>query len=117
MAHRPHDAWKGRTMRISRKWMVSIAVLAVLLLATPGLGYARGGGHSFGGHGFGAHGFRGHGFGKHGFGPHRFGTDEFGRHKFGTDEFRRHEFGGPGFSTDGFGANRLRSFPEDFHDQ
>ena len=33
-----------------------IVVLAVLLLASTGLGHARGGGHEFGGHGFGGHG-------------------------------------------------------------
>jgi hypothetical protein len=39
-------------MRTGQKWMGIIVVLAVLLLASTGLGHARGGGHGFGGHRF-----------------------------------------------------------------
>jgi hypothetical protein len=59
-------------MRTRQKWMGIIVVLAALLLASPGLGHARGGGHGFGGHGFGDHMFGGHGFGDDEFGGHRF---------------------------------------------
>jgi hypothetical protein len=64
-------------MRTGQKWMGIIVVLAVLLLASTGLGHARGGRHGFGGHGFGGHGFGEDAFGDDGFGGHRFrGFDE-----------------------------------------
>jgi hypothetical protein len=81
--HRHHDAWKGKAMRTNQKWMGIIVVLAVLLLASTGLGHARGGGHGLGGHGLGADEFGGHGFGGHMFRGHGFGANEFGRHGFG----------------------------------
>jgi hypothetical protein len=46
-------------MRTRQKWMGIIVVLAVLLLASTGLGHARGGRHGFGDDEFGGHRFRG----------------------------------------------------------
>jgi hypothetical protein len=75
--HGPGDVRKGRTMRTRQKWRGIIVVVAVLLLASTGLGYAAGGGHGFGGHGFEGHGVRGfHGGFHHGF--HRFGGPRVG---------------------------------------
>jgi len=84
-------------MRTRQKWMGILSVLAVLLLASTGLGYAWGGGHGFGGHGFSGHMFGGHGFGEQGF--NRDGFSEQGLRGFhegfpgGFDHGFR-EFGG-----------------------
>jgi hypothetical protein len=111
------DARKGRAMRTRQKWMGIIVVLAVLLLASTGLGHARGGGHGFGGHGFGEEGFGGHEFGGHGFGEDGLGGHEFGGHGFGEDGFGGHGFGEEGFGGHEFGGHGFRGFHEDFDDQ
>ena len=79
-------------MRTRQKWMGILGVLAVLLLASAGLGHARGGGHGFGGHGFGDHGFGEQGFRGDGFGEQGFRDFHEGFHGGFDDGFR--EFGG-----------------------
>jgi hypothetical protein len=82
-------------MRTRQQWMGILVVSAVLLLASTGLGHARGGGPGFGGHGFGGHMFGGHGFGEQG--------------------FRGEGLGERGFRGEGFGEQGFRDFHEGFH--
>jgi hypothetical protein len=105
-------------MKTRQKWMGILVVSAVLLLASTGLGHARGGGHGFGGHMFGGHafgeqGFRGDGFGDRGFRGDGFGERGFrdfheGFHGGFDDGFREfegfHRFGDPRFGVEPFGG-------------
>jgi hypothetical protein len=100
-------------MRTRQKWMGILVVSAALLLASTGLGHARGGGQGFEGHGFGAHMFGGHGFGEQGFRGEGFGEQGFrdfheGVHGGFHDGFREfggfHRFGDPRIGVEPFGG-------------
>ena len=85
-------------MRTRQKWMRILVVSAVLLLASTGLGHARGGGHGFGGHMFGGHEFGEQGFRDFHEGFHGGFDDGFrefgGFHRFGDPRIGVEPFGG-----------------------
>jgi hypothetical protein len=95
-------------MRTRQKWMRILVVSAVLLLASTGLGHARGGGHGFGGHMFGGHGFGEQGFRGDGFGEQGFRDFHEGFHGGFDDGFREfggfHRFGDPRIGVEPFGG-------------
>jgi hypothetical protein len=94
-------------MRTRQKWMGILVVSAVLLLASTGLGHARGGGHGFGGHMFGGHAFGDRGFRGDGFGEQGFRDFHEGFHGGFDDDFREfggfHRFGDPRIGVEPFG--------------